>query len=375
MRLQANLTDTIDRIKDKTEAELGVSANTEKQLEEDKDVSSCLLTQLPTEMLMKVFEYLPSWDLCKVAEVSRRMRDIATDPWLWSCRPRDISWQKMKEDGIEFVNIPRFKKIKSLHFEYDDLQPKHVRELFLHLATVKNSIRGLSLLSVNLSEVTDDVLSQAVGGLQEVFLESLDRHITTEQLTDLCRTIRTSRSLVDVGLSGFDLSEVPVDVLSQAVGGLQKVYLGGTDLTTEQITDLCRTVRSSRSLVDVGMYCVDLSEVPVDVLSQAVGGLQKVWLERTDLTTEQITAICRTIRTSKSLVGVTLRGVDLTEVQVKSSLSAAPLGVCACHLQPSNQAKEFFVGFFVVGFFVVGFFVVGSFLARVGTTFSRILRL
>ena len=81
----------------------------------------------------------------------------------------------------------------------------------------------------------------------------------------------SSRSLVEVNLTGVNLSGVPSDLLSSAVSRLQTADLSFTNLTTEQCIQVVEASISSKTLVniDIGGNDDGLQKVPEDLLAQA----------------------------------------------------------------------------------------------------------
>ena len=141
--------------------------------------------QLPLDVMVKILNYLSSTDLCKVAEVSRTLRDTATHPWLWANRGNDINKMKIKKDGVTFLKFRRFEKIKSLDLSYTN----------------------------------------------------------SKQTTAILRDVHSSKTLVDVSLSGVNLNQVPTSLLAsgQTMTRLKKLDVSRTHLTTEQCCEISKS--------------------------------------------------------------------------------------------------------------------------------------
>ena len=72
---------------------------------------------LPTETFIEIFRNLNHRELLKVSEVSKRFFDVATDTGLW--KDFDIS-QRSLDDKIKLLQLPRFKKLKTLTLTNSD---------------------------------------------------------------------------------------------------------------------------------------------------------------------------------------------------------------------------------------------------------------
>ena len=167
----------------------------------------------------------------------------------------------------------------------------------------KSKFLGIVFFFPKCNQSYEKVLPPAIW--QQVFINVSPGDLCNVMITSLSSYFG-SRSLVDVNLDGVNLSEVPADLLARAVSRLQTVNLCRTNLTTEQWSQVLEASLSSRSLVDVKLYDVNFSEVPADLLARAVSRLKIVNLYKTKLTTEQCIQVVEASISSKTLANVNI---------------------------------------------------------------------
>jgi len=280
---------------------------------------------LPPEQWRQVLVNVSPGDLCSVMRTSSYMNSVASWPNLWAEMP--VNMGKIRDNGLaELYSIDRFRKIRKITFVEGGFNAEQL-EMVLHDIPA-SPFKDINLSCVDLSQVLAELLARAVSCLQTVNLRNSS--LTTEQCIQMLEASLSTKCLVDVDLSGINLRQVPSELLANAVSRLQTVNLEGTKLTTKQCIQMLNFSLFCKSLVDVNLRYIDLSEVPSDLLARAVSRLQTVVLHSTKLTTEQCIQLLQVSVSSKSLVDVNLVYVNLSGVP--SDLLARAI----THLQTVN---------------------------------------
>jgi len=129
-----------------------------------------------------------------------------------------------------------------------------------------------------------DSMAQAMCMVQEVELNLCD--LTTDQLEEIFRNISTTSELHLQTLtinfdcwSGSDLSGVSPEILASAVCRLKRCTLSSSEMTSEQLEELCRAIVISKNLPLSYLNIRNTSEledVKTDILASAVVRLEVV---------------------------------------------------------------------------------------------------
>lgn len=243
-----------------------------------------------------------------------------------------VNGVKIRENGLkEFYNINRFKKVKVIDFhrlrmgcgcgfvgdENCSSHDKTHRWKYEDIEKLLKEIPGSPLENANLSlndlsGVSGELLASAVSHLHIVNL--FNTKITNDQCVALLKASLCSTTLQNINMAAVNLSKVPAELLANLISRLQKVNMGKTDLTTDQCVAILKASLYSKTLRNIDLRFVNLSEVPVDLLANSMSRLQDVGLYRTDLTTDQSVALLRASLSTRTLTNLSLMNIDLSEV-------------------------------------------------------------
>ena len=202
-----------------------------------------------------------------------------------------------------------------------ELTAQQLTEIFRGLLALEDlKLRHLDLAYDNLSAVPTDVLVAGISGLEKVNFSGTN--LTSNQLTEIFTrlSIVKEHKLRDLNLSRNNLSSVPTDLLVAVISGLEVVGFQSSSLTSEQITEIfirLSVVKDHKVRnLDLSDNINDFSSVPTDVLLAGISGLEKVGLKKTKLTAEQLTEIYRMVadRRCPRLREISLYGNDLTVI-------------------------------------------------------------
>jgi len=200
-------------------------------------------------------------------------------------------------------------KLSTLKLSGVELTHEQWTKLFQRLAL--STLSDLSLRMVNLSSIPIKVLAPALSSRSKLSLEYAV--LTTDQWTDLLECCTKSTRLVDVRFAHVNLSEVPVHLISAVINHSQSADISGTGLTHTQISEILTCLTKSSTLRELNLQGIDLSHVASAVLAVAIVSLAKVSLRKTKLTTKQCTAVLAT-----NLGTTHLRDLDLSNVNLSA---------------------------------------------------------
>jgi len=111
-----------------------------------------------------------------------------------------------------------------------------------------------------------------------------------------------------------DLSSVDPELLAQAVTQLEEVWLQRTSLTPQQVTAICTAMTGNSQLKTLDLRANNLSLVDAGLLAQAVTQLEEVELGYTRLTPQQVTALCTATTGNSKLKALNMFDNDLSSV-------------------------------------------------------------
>ena len=107
--------------------------------------------------------------------------------------------------------------------------------------------------------------------------------------------------LREASFKAANLQNVKASSLAEVISRLEKVNLSFTELTKDQLTALCERINKRRNvnIKDIELFSVDLSPVNPKVLGKAVSFLENANLSNTELSHEQIQEILKFILDTK----------------------------------------------------------------------------
>ena len=145
----------------------------------------------------------------------------------------------------------------------------------------------------DISVVSPAVLAAALVRLEEV---SRAENLTQAQLESFFKKIASCDNMklrkLDI-YKRIDLSEVPSDILAEAVVKVNEVNISGTNLSPDQVQNIfsCITNCQCLALNNLDISQNDLSSVSPEVLAESVSRLKSIHLRVTCLTSSQVNCI------------------------------------------------------------------------------------
>ena len=181
-------------------------------------------------------------------------------------------------------------------------------------------LKSLDICDNDLSSVPTPILVEAVWRMEEINL--YQTQLTQDQLEGIFKTMAECEvlNLNNIDLRLNNISSIAPDLLSASAVRLEKICLEETQLTRDQIMALLTRITDSLDgtvklkNLDIGKN--DLSKVPPDLIAQSVLKLEDVSLKESQLTAQQVKTIFLAVSESKDLQlsSLDLREADLSGV-------------------------------------------------------------
>jgi len=233
------------------------------------------------------------------------MNKLASWPDLWI--GMKVNMGKVQETGLaELYSIDRFKKIREMDFSGWDFNSEQLERILNEIPG--SCLENINLKDYNLSEVSTELLANAISSLKNVNLSNT--HLTANQSIKVLKSILNSKTLINMNLSFCNLRQVHVDLLANSVSHLQTVNLRGNNISTYHCVKVLEAIISSKTLININLMGCNLRQVPSELLAHAVSRLQKVNLEGAKLTTDQCVKMLEFSLSSKTLINMNLVGCN-----------------------------------------------------------------
>ena len=156
-------------------------------------------------------------------------------------------------------------------------------------------LKKLDISGNNLSTLEPGLLAEAAIFLQELAL--VDTGMTTEQLDALFTVLSTGKSqMKKLCIHHNNMSTVPPGLLARAVNTLEEVGISNTEVTVKQLEAILIDVCNGQSsLKEVDIAGNNLTTLDPSLLAGATKRLEYLIIEETQLTVEQVEAICEAV--------------------------------------------------------------------------------
>ncbi|XP_067864921.1 NACHT, LRR and PYD domains-containing protein 3-like [Heterodontus francisci] len=241
---------------------------------------------------------------------------------------------KLGDSGVKLLSAALRNpdcKIQKLGLGRNNLTDSSVEDL----ASILSANRSLTVLNLALNKLGDSgvkLLSAALRNLdckiQKLWLSH--NALTASCMENLTSILNTNQSLTDLNLSGNNLGDSVVKLLSAALRNpdckIQRLWLSHNALTASCIEDFTSILNTNRSLTDLNLNDNNLGNSVVKLLSAALRNpdckIQRLWLYNNELTDSCIEDLASAVSTNRSLTDLDLGGNKLGDSGVKL-LSAA----------------------------------------------------
>ena len=275
-----------------------------------------VMENLPTEMLLYIFEMLSYRDLKIAMLVCRRWREIGEIQQLWGSLPVIVNKRNISVMP-EILSTTRLLGLHKLRIETDlsekvsqtiarhpglrefELSERNDEQTIISVLNVICSREGqgmnLRLKNKNVSGVDAELLASAVIKLET--LEFSNTKLTQQQIVAILTAVSDGRKMTKLDISFNDMSGIDTKLLAKAVTKIKKLNITDTNLTQEQAEAILTAVSEENVVSKLYIGFNNLSGVDPGLMAKAFTNLKKLNVNRSELTHRQIvtilTAFCK----------------------------------------------------------------------------------
>ena len=335
-----------------------------------------VMENLPTEMLLYIFEMLSYRDLKIAMLVCRRWREIGEIQQLWGSLPVIVNKRNISVMP-EILSTTRLLGLHKLRIETDlsekvsqtiarhpglrefELSERNDEQTIISVLNVICSREGqgmnLRLKNKNVSGVDAELLASAVIKLET--LEFSNTQLTQQQIVAILTAVSDGRKMTKLDISFNDMSGIDKKLLAKAVTKMKKLNITDTNLTQEQAEAILTAVSEENVVSKLYIGFNNLSGVDPGLMAKAFTNLKKLNVNRSELTHRQIvtilTAFCKgnTIHISMNDLsrvdpGLLARAVTKLEVMdvQDTELSQQQVVAIITAVSESKKITELYIG-------------------------------
>ena len=335
-----------------------------------------VMENLPTEMLLYIFEMLSYRDLKIAMLVCRRWREIGEIQQLWGSLPVIVNKRNISVMP-EILSTTRLLGLHKLRIETDlsekvsqtiarhpglrefELSERNDEQTIISVLNVICSREGqgmnLRLKNKNVSGVDAELLARAVIKLET--LEFSNTQLTQQQIVAILTAVSDGRKMTKLDISFNDMSGIDKKLLAKAVTKMKKLNITDTNLTQEQAEAILTAVSEENVVSKLYIGFNNLSGVDPGLMAKAFTNLKKLNVNRSELTHRQIvtilTAFCKgtTIHISRNDLsrvdpGLLARAVTKLEVMdvQDTELSQQQVVAIITAVSESKKITELYIG-------------------------------
>jgi len=334
------------------------------------------MENLPTEMLLYIFEMLSYRDLKIAMLVCRRWREIGEIQQLWGSLPVIVNKRNISVMP-EILSTTRLLGLHKLRIETDlsekvsqtiarhpglrefELSERNDEQTIISVLNVICSREGqgmnLRLKNKNVSGVDAELLASAVIKLET--LEFSNTQLTQQQIVAILTAVSDGRKMTKLDISFNDMSGIDKKLLAKAVTKMKKLNITDTNLTQEQAEAILTAVSEENVVSKLYIGFNNLSGVDPGLMAKAFTNLKKLNVKCSELTHRQIvtilTAFCKgtTIHISMNDLsrvdpGLLARAVTKLEVMdvQDTELSQQQVVAIITAVSESKKITELYIG-------------------------------
>ncbi|XP_023324271.1 uncharacterized protein LOC111698220 isoform X2 [Eurytemora carolleeae] len=281
------------------------------------------LVKLPPEILEKILSFLDSRDLCSFVLVNKRCLEIGSRPYLW--KNTRISKRMVIRRGIpNLLIIDRYAKLPALDLSNLWYHEKEWNVLFLDVLS-SPKLDSLDISSPqSFSKLDPELCSESLSTIRNLNISNAK--LPPPLFNKLLKKILNKQITKEINISKTDLTEVPMELFTDIVTSLDTIDLRQSNLTPRQLRFLVEhdgkmakiTLRVDGGDVFDGLgVCND---VPILHIFQGLfDRLYKLELNLLDFSgvgTEYWSAVFRSMPDSLESLTLGGMGLDLADVPV-----------------------------------------------------------
>jgi len=267
-------------------------------------------SMLPPEILEKIFHFLGSLDVSNVMLVCRLWRDVGEAPWLWAghnLRATPGNLHIMPK----LLTIRRIQAVRKLKMDEVEVSNELIEAIMEN-----QGIKELEcLLWIDLSSVEPKQLTKAVIKLEKLYLDGTN--LNSQQTQAIFMAMGDDSNLKKLHLWVIDLASVEPKQLAKAVIKLEELVLSITELNSQQSQAIFTAIGDDSNLKILSLRQNNLSSVDSKKLAKAVIKLEELDLSSTQLNSQQTQAIFTAMGDDSNLRILDLWDNDLSSVEPK----------------------------------------------------------
>ena len=245
--------------------------------------------ELPEEILEKIFEFVSLHDLCMTVQVCRRWRQVAETPKLWSeviVRVNETNQFVVSE----ILRSRRMQAVSRIDIYYGVSLSVDGWEAVIQHPGLKQLV-----VMCSLEGLENGLVARIITSKEYVSVGSTS--LTVDQLTAVCNSICLGSPPTVKTLSLYEnpnVGRIEPGLLGKLVCRLENIFIGRTDLSKEQVTAILSEISDTSALT---LKVLDLAwnynvrGVDPELFGKAVTRLEELFVSDTDLTVEQKVAL------------------------------------------------------------------------------------
>jgi len=287
---------------------------------EELSLKAFNLSQIPPTLLATAVGRLKKANLWGTNLPTQHVKEVLTES-LKQDTLREIDLGFINMEGVELELL--VKSLAQLKLVLLYRAKLTTQQCVAFLTKIKDSTRleVLSLHGINLARVNSTLLANAVKSPKLKKVNFMDTKLSENQRIVVLRAVKDSK-LDTLNVHGLNLGENgSTDLwsldLSTAVNHLTRINLWKTSLSTNQSVIILKNLPKSKTMKDLNLGYVDLSEVPPHLLATSVCELEKVNLMRTKMTSEQCNVFMTRMVDCGKLKDINMNFVNLANVDVQ----------------------------------------------------------
>jgi len=242
------------------------------------------LIVLPSELVLKIFRFLPHGDINSCIKVCSKFRDIGTDPLLWSKFPipaTEISKVEGLDRLLAVLKLPRFRKLQILDLNrvYPTLPSEKSRIKWKEILTIAAKL-PLSWLDLSYNDIfyshSSTVLASLVLNIPHVVLFATKAKRAFYRI--ILDKLSEGSALNNLNLGVCDLDTLPTNTVSK-LNCVTSLALEGTQMTLEQARVFMTDMAAGTNLKRLNLKRFKLSWLDPGLVARAVVQVEKVVIQ------------------------------------------------------------------------------------------------
>ena len=213
-------------------------------------------------------------------------------------RIKSLTVTKCNLKGMQAKDLAKFvNTFQNFNFDHSRTSSFQLKCILTSISPETN-LKILDMSDIDLSNISPEILSEAVNIIEEVNLEmGFQASLTTNQIKAILSRLAhfPNSKLKKLNLSKNVLYNVPSDLLAFGVNKLEKVELRGIDVFREQMIDIFEIVAEKTNLKSLDISENNLVNVQPQSLIKSIVTLEEVTMKNVQVSEEQFLLISKVV--------------------------------------------------------------------------------